>query len=46
MYSLIQTAKQNGLVPLKYLTVLFKGAPLASSSEDWIKLLPWNIFAT
>jgi transposase len=44
MYSLIQTAKQNGLVPLKYLTALFLKAPLASSPGDWEKLLPWNIF--
>jgi len=44
MYSLIETAKQNGIVPLHYLTALFKKAPLASSPEDWEKLLPWNIF--
>jgi transposase len=44
MYSLVQTAKQNGLVPLKYLTALFEKAPLASSPGDWGKLLPWNIF--
>jgi transposase len=46
MYSLIETAKQNGLVPLQYLTALFEKAPLASSPEDWEKLLPWNIFKT
>ena len=44
IYTLIETAKQNGLVPLHYLTVLFEMAPLASSPEDWEKLLPWNIF--
>jgi transposase len=44
MYSLIETARQNGLVPANYLLALFEKAPLASSSEDWIKLLPWNIF--
>jgi len=44
MYSLIETAKQNGLVPYKYLTALFEKAPLALTSEDWKKLLPWNIF--
>jgi transposase len=44
MFTLIETAKQNGLVPLKYLTALFEKAPLAVSSEDWGKLLPWNIF--
>jgi transposase len=46
MYTLIQTAKQNGLAPLQYLTALFEKAPLASSPEDWEKLLPWNIFNT
>jgi transposase len=44
IYSLIETAKQNGLVPLHYLTAAFEKAPLASSPEDWEKLLPWNIF--
>jgi transposase len=44
MYSLIETAKQNRLVPLKYLTALFEKAPLAVSPDDWKKLLPWNIF--
>jgi len=44
MYTLIETAKRNGLVPRDYLTALFKRAPLASSPQDWEKLLPWNIF--
>jgi transposase len=43
MYSLIETAKQNGLIPFKYLTALFEKGPLASSIEEWEKLLPWNI---
>jgi transposase len=43
IYTLIETAKQNCLVPLKYLTALFEKAPLASSPQDWEKLLPWNI---
>ena len=43
MYSLIETAKQNGIEPLKYLRELFKKAPLASTPGDWEKLLPWNI---
>jgi transposase len=46
MYSLIQTAKQNGIVPSQYLTALFEKAPHASSHEDWEKLLPWNIFTS
>jgi len=44
IYSLIETAKQNGIIPAHYLTALFEKAPLASSTEDWEKLLPWNIF--
>jgi transposase len=44
MYSLIQTAKRNGLNPFKYLNTLFEKAPLVSSPDDWVKLLPWNIF--
>ena len=44
IYSLIETAKQNGLVARDYLMELFERAPYASSSEDWEKLLPWNIF--
>jgi transposase len=44
MYSLIETAKQNGLKPFEYLTVLFRNAPLAQNPDDWAKLLPWNIF--
>jgi transposase len=43
MYSLIETAKQNGLVPFKYLMALFEKAPYAVSTDDWEKLLPWNI---
>jgi transposase len=43
MYSLIETAKLNGLVSRKYLTALFEKAPYATTLEDWEKLLPWNI---
>jgi len=44
MFSLIETARQNGLIPWNYLNALFEKAPYAESSEDWEKLLPWNIF--
>ena len=44
MYTLIETAKQNGVEPLSYLRALFEKAPCASTPEDWEKLLPWNIF--
>jgi len=44
MFTLIETAKQNGLVPFKYLMAVFEKAPFALTPEDWEKLLPWNIF--
>jgi len=44
MFTLIETAKQNGLVPFQYLMAVFEKAPRANSPEDWEKLLPWNIF--
>ena len=44
MYSLIETAKQNCLVPYDYLTAVFEKVPYALVLEDWEKLLPWNIF--
>jgi len=44
MFTLIATAKQNGLVPFKYLMAVFEKAPLALTPADWEKLLPWNIF--
>jgi len=44
IYTLIETAKQNGFIPAHYLTALFEKAPYASTPEDWEKLLPWNIF--
>ena len=44
MYTLIETAKQNNVEPLKYMNELFKKAPLVITSEDWENLLPWNIF--
>jgi hypothetical protein len=43
MYSLIETARQNGLQPLEYLRTLFERCPLAETSKDWENLLPWNI---
>jgi len=44
IYSLIGTAKQSNVLPFHYLHALFEKAPYASSKEDWLKLLPWNIF--
>jgi len=44
MYTLIESAKQNNIEPLKYLRTLFEEAPMTTSPEAWEKLLPWNIF--
>ena len=43
MFSLIETAKGNGLNPETYLTKLFKAAPDYSLVPCWKGLLPWNI---
>ena len=43
MYSLIETAKQNGVSPNDYLRVVFEKAPTALTPADWEALLPWNI---
>jgi hypothetical protein len=43
LYSLIETAKQNRLIPYRYLTHVFELAPLAASLADWEALLPWNV---
>jgi len=42
-YSLIETAKANGLEPYKYLVEVFKRLPYAEKVEDFEALLPWNI---
>ena len=40
LYSLIETAKANGLEPLAYLTMLFRDLPHAHCVEDYERLLP------
>lgn len=42
-YSLIETAKANGLEPYKYLKYLFDKFPFAKTTEDIFILLPMNI---
>ncbi|MCR5684058.1 MAG: transposase, partial [Lachnospiraceae bacterium] len=44
LFSLIETAKENGLDPYRYLTWVFTEAPqLSQSDPGWAsKLLPWN----
>jgi transposase len=42
LYSLIETAKANGLEPLAYLNTVFTRLPQADSLEAIERLLPWN----
>lgn len=43
LFSIILTAKHNGLNPTHYFEKILKKAPLCNSFEDWEALLPWNI---
>ena len=40
LYSLVETAKANGLEPYRYLRFLFERLPYASTPEDYRKLTP------
>jgi transposase len=42
LYSLIETAKANGVEPYAYLRHVFKMLPAAKTVEDIEALLPWN----
>ena len=37
IYSLVETAKGNGLDPFDYLQMVFTKLPLAESEQDWIQ---------
>jgi transposase len=43
LYSLVESAKANGLEPFAYLTHLFAHLPTASTVEQFEALLPWNV---
>lgn len=43
LYSLIETAKANGIEPYRYLCALFQALPIAKSVDDYEALLPWRI---
>ena len=45
IYSLIETAKANGLEPYRYLRYLFERLPQASTTEEHRALLPWHLSA-
>lgn len=42
LYSLVETAKANGLTPFDYLHYLFKELPKLKPGDDLDHLLPWN----
>lgn len=46
LYSLIETAKANGLEPYQYLAQVFKELPQAKTVEAIEALLPWHIKTT
>lgn len=43
LYSIVETAKANGVEPHAYLSVLFERLPHARKVEDFEALLPWNV---
>lgn len=43
LYSLIETAKANGLEPYAYLRLVFTEIPRTTTLEDVEALLPWNV---
>ena len=43
IYTLIETAKLNGLEPWAYLNTVLEKLPTVRISGDWDSLLPWNI---
>jgi transposase len=46
IYSLLETAKANGVNPNTWFTYILEKAPLAASPKDWAALLPWNAKAS
>ena len=45
IYSIIETAKQNGLNPYAYLHWLFSRVPEITGETEWERLLPQNLDA-
>ncbi len=46
IYSLVQTAKANGVEPYQWLCQVLRDLPAAKTVDDVDALLPWNIGAT
>ncbi|MGA7537716.1 MAG: transposase domain-containing protein, partial [Steroidobacteraceae bacterium] len=45
LFSLVSTARANGLEPFAYLSYLFEKLPAADTVEALEALLPWNVRA-
>ena len=43
LYSLVETAKANGVEPWRYLEVIFERLPVASTRADYEALMPWRL---
>ena len=43
LYSLVETAKANGVEPFAYLSFLFERLPYLKSVEDFEAVLPWAV---
>jgi hypothetical protein len=43
LYSLVETAKANGVEPSRYLETIFTRLPVARTPADYEALLPWRI---
>jgi transposase len=45
LYSMVETAKANGLEPYTWLLKVMRGLPEARKSGNWEHLMPWNLKA-
>ena len=43
LYSIVETAKENRLVPYEYLAEIFRKAPALTAGSSIDSLLPWNL---
>ncbi|NNM55219.1 MAG: transposase domain-containing protein [Spirochaetales bacterium] len=43
IFTLIETAKVNGLEPYAYLNHVLQALPIVESQKNWASLLPWNL---
>jgi hypothetical protein len=43
LFSIVETAKANGVEPHAYLSLLFARLPCAKTVDDFEALLPWRV---